>query len=206
MAFGVLEKKPAGVPHTEFVIYDLETTGLSSEFNEIIQIAAMKFRDGRMVREESFFSYVKPLSTIPAFITRYTGISNAHVADASPACEVIVQFSRFVAGATLIAHNGQRFDSRFLEATCRRHQISTREVRSIDSIQFSRRLFGTVRGTGHGLDRVLSRLAISSSAHARHDARGDVELLGLAIELMWRRLQLDHFCAGIPLHKSSLPL
>lgn len=207
MAFGcsaILEM--AGVPHTEFVVYDLETTGLSAEQNEIIQIAAMKFRDGCLVREESFFSFAKPSVPISAFITSYTGISNAHVAAASPACEVLAEFSRFVAGGTLIAHNGHRFDSKFLEATCRRHQVSTREVVSIDSIQLSRRLFGTVRGTGHSLDRVLSRLSISSSGYARHDARGDVELLGLAIERMWMRLKLDHYCAGIPLHKSRLPV
>lgn len=193
------------MPGTAFVIYDLETTGLSPEFHEIIQIAAMKFRHGKLIRSESFFSYAKPARSIPPFITSYTGISNRHVADAPRADAVLVEFSRFVGDAKLIAHNGHRFDSKFLAATCARHGVATKEVSAIDSIHFSRRLFGTVRGTGHGLDRVLDRCCISKGAIARHDARGDVELLGLAIEVMWRKLGLDPLGTGIPTHETRLP-
>jgi len=190
---------------TDFIIYDLETTGLSPDSHEIIQIAAMKFCHGKLVRSESFFSYAKPTRSIPSFITSYTGISNRHVADAARPHEVLIQFSRFVGAGKLIAHNGHRFDSKFLAATCARHGIATKEVPAIDSINLSRRLFGTVRGTGHGLDRVLARCCIEKGAMARHDARGDVELLGLAVEVMWRKLGLDPQCSGIPTHGTRLP-
>ena len=190
---------------TDFVIYDLETTGLSPAAHEIIQIAAMKFRLGKLVRSESFFSYAKPAQSIPSFITSYTGISNRHVAASPRPHEVLIQFSQFVGNAKLIAHNGHRFDSKFLSSTCARHGVATKEVPAIDSINLSRRLFGTVRGTGHSLDRVLSRCCISQGGIARHDARGDVELLGLAVEVMWSKLKLDHQCSGIPTHGTQLP-
>lgn len=190
---------------TDFVIYDLETTGLSSSSHEIIQIAAMKFRHGQLVRSESFFSYAKPSHSIPAFITSYTGISNRHVAGAPRPHEVLVQFSQFVGDAKLIAHNGHRFDSKFLSSTCARHGVATKTVDSIDSINLSRRLFGTVRGTGHSLDHVISRCCISKSGFARHDARGDVELLGLAVEVMWQKLELDPHFSGIPTHATHVP-
>ena len=190
---------------TDFVIYDLETTGLSPAAHEIIQIAAMKFRLGKLVRSESFFSYAKPAQSIPTFITGYTGISKRHVAASPRPHEVLIQFSQFVGNAKLIAHNGHRFDSKFLSSTCARHGVATKEVPAIDSINLSRRLFGTVRGTGHGLDRVLSRCCISQGRIARHDARGDVELLGLAVEVMWSKLKLDHQCSGIPTHGTQLP-
>jgi len=190
---------------TDFVIYDLETTGLSPDSHEIIQVAAMKFRHGKLVRSEAFSSYAKPTHSIPPFITSYTGISNRHVASAPRPHEVLIQFFHFVGSAKLIAHNGHRFDSKFLSSTRARHGVATKEVLSIDSINLSRRLFGTVRGTGHGLDRVLSRCCISKGGYARHDARGDVELLGMAVEVMWQRLELDHQCSGIPNHWTRLP-
>jgi DNA polymerase III alpha subunit (gram-positive type) len=193
------------MPGTDFIIYDLETTGLSPERDEIIQIAAMKFRHGKLVRSESFFSYAKPTRSIPPFITSYTGITNRHVANAPGAHEVLIQFAEFVGAGNLIAHNGHRFDSKFLAATCLRRGIATKEVTSIDSLTFSRRLFGTVRGTGHGLDRVVSRCGIAKEGLARHDARGDVELLGLAVEVMWQKLGLDPQCMGIPTHGTQLP-
>jgi len=190
---------------TDFVIYDLETTGLSPNLHEIIQVAAMKFRCGKLVRSESFFSYAKPVRPIPPFISSYTGISNRHVASAPRPHDVLLQFSHFVGNAKLIAHNGHRFDSKFLSSTCARYGVATKEVQSIDSINLSRRLFGTVRGTGHGLDRVLSRCCISKDGFARHDARGDVELLGMAVEVMWQKLELDYQCSGIPIHLTQLP-
>lgn len=188
-----------------FVIYDLETTGLSPDADEIIQIAAMKFCHGKLVRSESFFSFAKPTRSIPSFITGYTGISNRHVANAPRPHEVLIRFSQFVGSAKLIAHNGHRFDSKFLSATCARSGIATREVAAIDSLHLSRRLFGTARGTGHGLDRVVERCCIAKDGIARHDARGDVELLGLAVEVMWQRLGLDSQCSGIPSHWTQIP-
>ena len=191
----------------EFVIYDLETTGLSPERCEIIQIAAVRFRAGRVAQEETFFTYARPAAAIPSFIARYTGVTDAHVAAAPRPHEALTGFAQFVGSAAgLIAHNGHRFDSRFLEATCRRHGLDTRGVHSIDSLHLSRRMFGTARGTGHGLDRVLSRLNIGRGNARRHDARGDVTLLGQAIEVMWESLRLDAGCAGLPNHRTCLPV
>ena len=190
-----------------FVIYDLETTGLSPDRCEIIQIAAVRFRAGRVDRADSFFSYARPAAAIPSFITRYTGVTNAHVADSPRPHEVLTAFARFVGEDTgLIAHNGHRFDSRFLDATCRRQGLDTRQVHSIDSLHFSRRLFGTARGTGHGMDRMLARLGVGAEGpESRHDARGDVARLGRALEIMWERLGLDPACTGLPRHSTTLP-
>ena len=191
-----------------FVVYDLETTGLRPVDCEIIQIAAVRFRAGRMNREETFFSYARPARPIPPFIARYTGVTDVHVAGAPRPHEVLQRFAAFVGeNSGLIAHNGHRFDSRFLEATCRRHGLGTRQVHSIDSLHFSRRLFGTARGTGHGMDRMLARLGIAAdSGETRHDARGDVTLLGRALEIMWERLGLDAACSSLPRHQTSLPV
>jgi DNA polymerase III alpha subunit (gram-positive type) len=188
-----------------YVIFDLETTGLSPDGCEIIQIAATRFRDGGVVPGESFFSYCRPAQRIPAFIQAYTGITDRDVCNSPRSIEVLEQFSKFVGASVIMAHNGHRFDVKFLEATCARHRIKTRSVESIDTISFSKRLFGTARGTGHSLDRVIERLRLNASQYRRHDARGDIQALADAVKIMWSRLALDPQCTGIPRRETSLP-
>lgn len=189
-----------------FVVYDLETTGLDPEYDEFIQIAAMRFTTGNLCPEDAFASFAKPRRSISSFIESYTGVGNRHVADAARPEEVLCQFAAWSGESTLIAHNGLRFDSKFLTATCRRHGLSMREVHSIDSIHMSKMLFGKVRGTGHSLDHLISRLRIDQRGIRRHDARGDVEILGRAVAGMWQRLQLDHSFNGVPRHTAHLPV
>jgi DNA polymerase III alpha subunit (gram-positive type) len=188
-----------------FVVYDLETTGLDPEQDEFIQIAAMRFSAGCLCPEEVFTSFAKPRRPISAFIESYTGVGNRHVANAARPEEVLCQFAAWSGDSTLIAHNGLRFDSKFLAATCRRHGLPMREVHSIDSIHMSKMLFGKVRGTGHSLDHLISRLRIDAGNIRRHDARGDVEILGRAVASMSQRLGLDHAFNGVPRHGAFLP-
>jgi DNA polymerase III subunit epsilon len=189
-----------------FVIYDLETTGLDPEVDEFIQIAAMRFTAGGLCPDETFASYARPRRSISAFIESYTGVGNRQVAGAKRPEEVLCEFAAWSGSSTLIAHNGLRFDSKFLAATCRRHGLPMREVHSIDSIHMSKMLFGKTRGTGHSLDHLVSRLRIDSHGIRRHDARGDVEILGLAVAGMWQRLGLDRALNGVPRHSALLPL
>jgi len=188
-----------------FVIYDLETTGLYPDSDEFIQIAAVRYQSGCLCREDGFFSYARPRQSIPPFITSYTGISNDDVRHAPQPGEVLCQFARWAADSTLVAHNGLRFDSKFLSATCRRHQLPTRTVHCIDSIHISKMLFGNTRGTGHSLDHLKQRLGLRDTTLRRHDARGDVDLLGRAVEEMSRRLGLDTALNGVRRHTGLLP-
>ena len=188
------------------MVYDLETTGLDPENDEFIQIAGMRFTGGSLCPNETFTAFAKPRRSISAFIESYTGVGNHHVQHANRPEEVLCEFATWAGDATLIAHNGLRFDSKFLVATCRRHRLPMREVHCIDSIHMSKMLFGKVRGTGHSLDHLISRLRIDSQNIRRHDARGDVEILGRAVASMWQRLELDHSFNGVPRHSACLPI
>ncbi|MDA1275358.1 MAG: exonuclease domain-containing protein [Verrucomicrobia bacterium] len=189
-----------------FVVYDLETTGLNPELEEFIQIAAIRFSSGCLCPEETFTSFAKPRRPISSFIESYTGVGNWHVRHANRPEEVLCEFAVWSGDATLIAHNGLRFDSKFLSATCRRHGLPTREIQCIDSIHMSKMLFGKARGTGHSMDHLMSRLRIDSQGLRRHDARGDVEILGRAVAGMWQQLGLDRSFNGVPRHRAFLPL
>jgi DNA polymerase-3 subunit epsilon len=188
-----------------FVVYDLETTGLDPDQDEFIQVAAMRFSAGCLCPADTFASYARPRRRISAFIESYTGVCNHHVQDAARPEQVLREFAAWSGDSTLIAHNGLRFDSKFLAATCRRHGMPMREVHSIDSIHMSKMLFGRTRGTGHSLDHLILRLGIDDQGIRRHDARGDVEILGRAVAGMWQRLGLDHAFNGVPRHPTFLP-
>lgn len=189
----------------DFIVFDLETTGLSPNLHKIIQIAATRLHAGQIQEKSLFFTYVRPQIPISSFITAYTGISNRDVAMAPQICEALTAFSEYVGDAVLIAHNGHRFDSKFLAAACEQRHMKSRPVELIDSIHFSKRLFGSARGIGHGLDVVLARMRVTTLEGRRHDARGDVSGLAQAVERMWRNLELDENCSDIPRVQTLLP-
>ena len=95
----------------EWVAFDLETTGLSPRTDEIIEIGAVKFTANETVDE--FQTFVNPNRQVPKFITDLTGITQSDVNSAPTISEVAPDFSDFVRGATLIAHNAE-FDLGFL--------------------------------------------------------------------------------------------
>jgi DNA polymerase III alpha subunit (gram-positive type) len=180
----------------DLVIFDLETTGLSPYSEEIIQIAAVKMSGGRILEESAFSTYVDPGRRISSFITSYTGITNDQVRNAPPPAEALTAFSEFAGSGMLIAHNGRRFDLPFIRESCSRHGLSTREVGFVDSMAFSRKLWGG-RG-GHGLDAVMQRLQLRGDGVRRHDARGDVAILAEAVRRMWAALTPDFQSCPVP--------
>ena len=186
------------------VIFDLETTGLSPRADEIIQIAAVRMRDGWIDEADWFFSYVNPGRPVPYWITQYTGVTNQDVSDAPGIAEVLAEFSRYSGDLPLLAHNGRRFDMKFLAASCLKHQLPTRPVQGYDSMALSKLLWGP-RGVGHGLDAVLCRLRISEQGVRRHDARGDVRLLSKAVQTMWNLARAQQGEVSLPTFTGVLP-
>jgi DNA polymerase III alpha subunit (gram-positive type) len=188
----------------EMVVFDLEATGLSPYCEEIIQIAAMRMRDGVILKSEVFETFVNPGRRISTFITHYTGITNAQVYNAPSVVHALAEFSKFVGDATLVAHNGKRFDMPFIRETCLRNSTPVRPIGFIDSIAFSRRLWG--RGGGHGLDTIISRLQLNPNSVRRHDARGDVSILAEAVRLMWSKIDPDFVKCPVPSGAGVIPV
>ena len=96
---------------SEFVAFDLETTGLSPKTDQIIEIGAVRFSldTGRTAE---FDVIVDPGMPIPLAIERLTGITNHQVQGAPSPSEAVAQFADFCDGAQLIAH-GSGFDISF---------------------------------------------------------------------------------------------
>lgn len=87
----------------DYIAFDLETTGLSVETDQIIEIGALKVRDGKIV--DRFMEFLKPDKPISSIITGITGITNSMVADARDTETVIRDFVEFCEDDVLIGHN-----------------------------------------------------------------------------------------------------
>ena len=104
-----------------YIAFDLETTGLNPMTNEIIEIGALKVRNGKV--SERFMEFIKPTELISPAITDLTGISNDMVRSARTARSVISDFVDFCEDDILIGHN-IIFDYSFTKCTAAREGLS----------------------------------------------------------------------------------
>ena len=108
---------------------DLETTGLSREKHEIIEIAGVIWDNTEDLIVDTFHEYIKPNVRIPPIITQITGITNNTVMNARKSWDVLPEFYSWlkVHGVKIIAgHNFKSFDSKFLEAQVNRYKLNER--------------------------------------------------------------------------------
>ncbi len=115
-----------------YVVYDLETTGLSSNYNEIIEIAACKVHHGMII--DRFSEYVKPKREITNFITELTSITNDDVRNAESIEIILPKFKEFFEGSILVAHNAS-FDNSHIYANLKRLGIYEKQYPTIDTLQ-----------------------------------------------------------------------
>ena len=116
-----------------YVVFDVETTGLSAVHNDLIQIAASKMHKGNIV--EQFDEFIDPGHPLSAFTTELTGITDNHVKGAKPLAQVLQEFQEFCKGTVLVAHNAT-FDVGFMNANYERHQLPIISQPVIDTLEF----------------------------------------------------------------------
>lgn len=114
---------------------DFETTGFSAERDEIIQVGAIKYRNG--IEVARFDRYVQPRQIIPYRITQLTGITEQMVHDAPPLAHTLIELYDFLKGETIVAHNAS-FDMRFLRENFYRHGLPDDQYSVIDTVKVAR--------------------------------------------------------------------
>jgi DNA polymerase-3 subunit epsilon len=128
-----------GIPLSEvtFVVLDVETTGGSPATCYLTEVAAARYRGGELLG--TYRSFVRPDERIPPFITALTGISDAMVADAPRAGEMLPSFLEFLGGAVIVGHN-VRFDLSFLNHALESTGRDRLPNPTVDTLALARRL------------------------------------------------------------------
>lgn len=161
----------------EYVVFDLETTGLSPwAGDEIIEIGAMKIFGSDIDDANVFHTLVNPKRLIPPDASKVNGITNEMVAQAPTIEEVLPKFLEFVGEAFLIAQNA-RFDMSFLTKYLVQFKVK-KDLEVYDTMIFSRRAFPSENR--HNLDVICSRLGICYDEKNRHRSMEDVRLTAQA--------------------------
>ncbi len=98
-----------------YVVIDIETTGLSPSFDSIIELSSLKIEDYKVV--DKFSSLVNPGFKISAFIEQLTGITNEMLYFANPIDDILPSFIEFVGENHIVGHNVS-FDINFIYDAC----------------------------------------------------------------------------------------
>lgn len=157
----------------ELIFFDIETTGLNPARDEIIEIGAVKVKNGVII--DTFEKFIKTNNPLPKEIFHLTGITNDMLEkmgeDISSALRA---FLSFVEGKKLIGHNIAEFDMRFLQQAIRKNLNISFSPPIEDTLPLSRILFTKIKD--HKLNTVAEELGIYVDTKSLHRARADAEL------------------------------
>lgn len=177
--FDVQKDYPDFIKDKEYVVFDVETTGLDADKNDITEIGAVKIVNGEIT--EKFQSLCKPFEQIPQNIISLTGITNEMVENQPLSTDIIQDFLTFTKGATLVGYN-VHFDLNFIQNVAKRINKSfSNEIR--DCLMDARVKLTTL--PNYKLKTLVSHLGITlDNAHrALYDATATAEAF-LALSLM----------------------
>lgn len=146
---------------TEFVAFDIETTGLNAQLDRMTEIGAVIFRGGEIL--STFNTFVNPGQPIPADITELTGITDADVSGAPGEKEALQSFLDYAGARPLIAHNAH-FDTGFMRAAAGRCGLHFDPV-FLDTLALSQSLLPDLKR--FKLDIVSNRLNLPKFNHHR---------------------------------------
>jgi len=122
----------------DYTIVDIETTGLSLKYSEIIEVALIKIRNNQIA--EKFESLVKPARAVPYEIIKLTGISNDLLINAPSINQIVGQVKNFIGSDIMIAHNAN-FDINFLYDNFLNHLNVELSNDFVDTLRISRKAF-----------------------------------------------------------------
>ena len=151
---------------TEFVVFDLETTGAKAPPCRITEIGAYRVKGGEVL--DKFHTLVNPETPIPSFIVGLTGINDTMVAEAPTFADVAHDFLEFIGDSVLVAHNSG-FDMRFLNHEIGRVFPDYKLANPcLCTVQLSRKLLPDIRN--HKLVTVAEHYSIDLVNHHRASA------------------------------------
>ncbi|TWT09827.1 PolC-type DNA polymerase III [Streptococcus sp. sy004] len=182
-------EKELELKEATYVVFDVETTGLSAVNNHLIQIAASKMYKNNII--EQFDEFIDPGYPLSQFTTDLTGITDNHLKGAKPLEQVLREFQAFCEGTVMVAHNAT-FDIGFMNANYERHGLPKISQPVIDTLEFARNLYPDFKR--HGLGPLTKRFQVSLEHHhmANYDAEATGRLLFIFINDVIEKHGITH--------------
>ncbi len=151
----------------EYVVFDIETTGLDTLEDRILEIGAIRVKDDQIIAE--FNKLINPGIPIPRVVTEINGITDEMVQNEAYPGVVLTEFKNFIAGAEfLIGHNAIRFDYPFIKSEFKRNFVKHDDFVIRDTVWIARKKLHRLRNyslkslTGYyGIENVNAHQALS---------------------------------------------
>ncbi|UJB24121.1 PolC-type DNA polymerase III [Staphylococcus hominis] len=145
-----------------YVVFDVETTGLSNQYDQIIELAAIKVKDGEII--DKFERFSNPHEKLSETIINLTHITDDMLVDAPEIEEVLTEFKEWVGDAIFVAHNAS-FDMGFIDTGYERLGFGPSTNGVIDTLELSRTI-NTEYGK-HGLNFLAKKYGVELTQHHR---------------------------------------
>ena len=164
-----------------FVVFDIETTGLSKENDKITEIGAVKIENGKII--DRFSTFVNPQRTLSEEIVKLTNITDEMLKDAPLIDIVLPQFLEFCGDSVLVAHNAG-FDVGFIRNNAQVLHMPSVDNTVLDTVELSRTLLPELKK--HKLNIVAEHLGVSLEGHHRavHDAEATAKIFIKLIDML----------------------
>ncbi|MDO5345235.1 MAG: exonuclease domain-containing protein [Lachnospiraceae bacterium] len=167
----------------DYVVFDLETTGVSPSWDEVIELSAIRVRGGQAAEE--FSSLVNPGRSIPYGASQVNGITDEMVANAPAFDRVLASFLDFAGEDVLVGHNIHSFDMLFLYRDVERFFGRLLENDYIDTLPIARSYLPQL--AHHRLTDLASFYGIS--VNGAHRALNDCRMNQQVFEYLAKEMQ-----------------
>jgi len=186
---------------SEYVVLDIETTGLDPSYDEIIELSAIRVVDD--IQVNSFSSLVKPINQIDDFITGLTGITNDIVSKAPSIEDILPQFCEFVGENVIVGHN-VNFDINFIYDNLMECSNKAFENEFIDLLRIARRTLPELKN--HKLKTLAEHFEVDTTGAHRgiKDCNMTNECFRYCKETAIRRFEtIDKFVTSFSKHAGN---
>jgi DNA polymerase-3 subunit alpha (Gram-positive type) len=165
-----------GLNDVTFVVFDTETTGFSPYNDRVIEVGAVKYRNGKILESKDWL--INPRREVPIYATHVHGITDEMLKDQPTFDKFYPEFEAFIGDSVLLAHNA-RFDVSFMREEIRRNEQALPPNPVLDTLKLFRRWFP--ESESHKLGKLARYLGVKGS-RAFHRADADAAYLLLIMQ------------------------
>lgn len=175
--------------NASYVVFDVETTGLSAVYDTIIELAGVRIQKGEIV--DRFESFANPHHPLSETTTELTGITDDMVKDAPEVADVLKDFADWIGDDILVAHNAT-FDIGFINQGFEKINFEKVSNPVIDTLELARFLMPQLKN--HRLNTLCKHLDIELTQHHRaiYDAEATGYLLWKFVEMLLKQDITNH--------------